>query len=231
MAAVDTTPPETTIDSGPSGPTSNPTPTFTFHSSEAGSSFECSIGATNFGPCSGPGASHTPPGPLPEGPQNFRVRATDAAGNTDPTPDIRSFTVDTQAPSAPSLTGTSPDLTGEREQPQGARRRRGGLDGAALRHRRLHGLGGGDRHGGRAGEPGDRRLGRRQLDHRAPRHRDRRRRQHVAVLGAVDLLEQLDPERPEDRLLLQARRQRRDLLDERRRHGPDPADQQPGLRL
>ena len=33
--------------------------------------------------------------------------------------------------------------------------------------------------------------------------------------------------RTADRLLLQARRQRRDLLDERRRHRPDPADQQP----
>ena len=39
------------------------------------------------------------------------------------------------------------------------------------------------------------------------------------------------PSGPEDRLHLQARRQRRDLLDERRRDGPDPADQQPGLRL
>ena len=39
----DSTPPETTIDSGPTGPTNNPTPSFTFHSSEAGSSFELSL--------------------------------------------------------------------------------------------------------------------------------------------------------------------------------------------
>ena len=42
-SVIDSTPPETTIDSGPSGPTSNSTPTFAFHSSEAGSSFACSI--------------------------------------------------------------------------------------------------------------------------------------------------------------------------------------------
>ena len=84
----DTTPPETTIDSGPSGPTSDTTPTFTFHSSEAGSTFECSIdtGTPAFGPCSGPGASHTPSSPLSQGPYTFRVRATDPAGNTDPRP-------------------------------------------------------------------------------------------------------------------------------------------------
>ena len=96
----DSTPPETTIDSGPSAATGNAIPTFAFHSSEAGSSFECSIdtGTPSFGPCSGPGATHTPSSPLSEGPHTFRVRATDDAGNTDPTPDARSFSVDTQAP-------------------------------------------------------------------------------------------------------------------------------------
>ena len=91
----DSTPPETTIDSGPSGATNDATPTFTFHSSEAGSSFECSIdtGSPNFGPCSGPGGTHTPSGPLSEGPHTFRVRATDPASNTDPSPDARAFTV------------------------------------------------------------------------------------------------------------------------------------------
>ena len=115
---VDSTPPETTIDSGPSGLTSNPSPTFTFHSSEPGSSFECAIGAASFAPCSGPGASHTPSAPLPDGFQNFRVRATDPAGNTDPTPAVRSFTVDTHAPSAPTLTGTSPSSPANENNPK-----------------------------------------------------------------------------------------------------------------
>ena len=104
------TAPQTTIDSGPSGPTNDSTPTFAFHSSVAGSSFACSIdtGIPSFGPCSGPGAAHTSASPLPDGTYTFRVRATDAAENTDPTPATSSFTIDTQAPAAPNLTGTSP---------------------------------------------------------------------------------------------------------------------------
>ena len=56
--------------------------------------FECSVdtGSPNFGPCSGPGAAHTPPSPLSEGAHTFRVRATDAANNTDPTPASSTFT-------------------------------------------------------------------------------------------------------------------------------------------
>ena len=94
----DSTPPETTIDSGPSGPTNNPSPSFSFHSSEAGSSFACRFDSAAFAPCSGPGATHTPPSPLSDGSHSFEVRATDAAANTDPTAAARSFSVDTQAP-------------------------------------------------------------------------------------------------------------------------------------
>ncbi len=95
----DLTPPDTIIDSGPSGSTTDTTPTFAFHSSEAGSTFECSIdtGTPAFGPCSGPGATHTPSA-LAAGSYTFRVRATDPAANTDPTPATRAFTVDTNPP-------------------------------------------------------------------------------------------------------------------------------------
>ncbi len=103
---VDTTPPAVMIDSGPSGLTNDPTPTFTF-SSEAGASFECSIdtGTPSFGPCSGNG-THTPASPLTDGPHTFRVRATDTAGNT--TLATRSFQVDTASPAAPILSSTLP---------------------------------------------------------------------------------------------------------------------------
>src|SRR5262249_6470378 len=96
---IDTTPPVATIDSGPGGITNNPAPTFAFHSNEPGSSFECSIdsGAPAYGPCSGPGASHTPAAPLGDGSYTFRVRATDSAGNLG-TAATRTFTVDTVAP-------------------------------------------------------------------------------------------------------------------------------------
>ena len=104
--SVDTTPPALSIDSGPEGLTNDPTPTFAF-SSEPGAGFECSIddGTPDFGPCSG-AASHTPSGPLPDGPHTFRVRATDAATNQSVA--TRDFIVDTAAPAGPELTATDP---------------------------------------------------------------------------------------------------------------------------
>ena len=105
----DSTAPETTIQTGPTGLTNDPTPTFTF-SSEPGASFECSIddGSADFGPCSGPGDAHTPAANLPDGSYTFRVRATDQALNTDPTPATQAFEVDTAAPAAPTLAATVP---------------------------------------------------------------------------------------------------------------------------
>jgi 6-phosphogluconolactonase (cycloisomerase 2 family) len=96
---VDGTPPDTLIDSAAHGSTTDATPTFDFHSTEGGSTFECSIdtGTPSFGACSGPGASHTPSS-LPDGDYTFRVRATDAQANTDPSPATESFTVDTTPP-------------------------------------------------------------------------------------------------------------------------------------
>jgi N-acetylglucosamine-6-sulfatase len=84
--------PETTIDSGPSGPTNDPSPSFTFSASEPGSTFECRLDSTleaGFQACTSPKSY----GSLPEGSHTFEVRATDPAGSTDPTPASRSFTV------------------------------------------------------------------------------------------------------------------------------------------
>ncbi len=114
----DTDPPETTITSGPSGSTNDPTPTFAFSSDEAGSTFECRFDAAAFGACSGPGDSHTPAAALSAGPHTFAVRATDAATNTDPTPASRSFTVDTQAPAAPAITDTDPNSPANDNNPE-----------------------------------------------------------------------------------------------------------------
>jgi 6-phosphogluconolactonase (cycloisomerase 2 family) len=100
QVSVDGTPPDTIIDSAPHGTTSDSTPTFDFHSTESGSTFECSIdtGTPAFGACSGPGASHTPASALADGTYTFRVRATDGQGNTDQSPATESFTVDTAPP-------------------------------------------------------------------------------------------------------------------------------------
>jgi hypothetical protein len=94
---VDTASPNTAIDSGPNGTTGDDTPTFGFSSNEPGSTFQCRVDGGAFGPCSGPGDSHTI-APLADGPHSFEVRAVDAAGNRDTDPPIRVFTVDTAPP-------------------------------------------------------------------------------------------------------------------------------------
>ena len=96
---IDTTAPNTTIGSGPADPTNSTSATFSFTSSETGSTFECRLGAGTFAACSSP-ATYTL---LSEGAHVFEVRAIDAAGNTDPTPASRSWTVDTIAPAAPVI--------------------------------------------------------------------------------------------------------------------------------
>ena len=105
---LDTQAPDTTIDSGPSGPTNDASPSFAFSSSEPGSTFQCRLDSTqaaDWAPCTSP---RSPTAPLAEGDHTFEVRATDSASNTDQSPASRSFTVDTQAPSAPNLSATSP---------------------------------------------------------------------------------------------------------------------------
>ena len=86
--------PDTTITGGPSGVTNDPTPTFTFSSSEGGSSFECKLDSGPYAACGSPKTtSH-----LADGSHTFSVRATDPAANTDPSPASRAFTVDATPP-------------------------------------------------------------------------------------------------------------------------------------
>jgi hypothetical protein len=96
----DTMPPQTTITSGPSETTNSSSATFEFTANEP-ANFECSLDTTPFAACSSP-ASYTG---LADGSHNFRVRATDTAGNTDPTPAERSWTVDTTAPETTITSG------------------------------------------------------------------------------------------------------------------------------
>lgn len=91
--APDVTPPDTQIDSGPSGPTTNSSPTFTFSSPEPGSSFQCRLDSSNaaaFKPCSSPKTYSS----LAPGAHKFEAQAIDAAQNVDPTPAARSFVVE-----------------------------------------------------------------------------------------------------------------------------------------
>jgi Tol biopolymer transport system component len=87
--APDTTAPNTTITSGPSGTIKVRTATFRFSSSEAGSHFQCRMGGAAFAPCASPKSYSG----LANGSHTFRVRAIDKAGNVDPTPAARTFSV------------------------------------------------------------------------------------------------------------------------------------------
>ncbi|HEU5277858.1 MAG TPA: Ig-like domain-containing protein [Gaiellaceae bacterium] len=92
---IDVGPPNTTIDSSPGSPSSDTTPTFTFSSSESGSTFECRVDGGSWSSCSSP---ETVAPALAAGSHTFDVRATDVAGNTDPTPASYTWTIDLTAP-------------------------------------------------------------------------------------------------------------------------------------
>jgi len=82
---VDATPPQTTLDaSGPSGRTKNTSASFRF-SSEANAKFECKLDSGPWAACASPKVLSG----LSNGSHTFRVRAIDAAGNTDASPATR----------------------------------------------------------------------------------------------------------------------------------------------
>jgi hypothetical protein len=85
----DITAPQTTIDSGPTGTVTSTSASFGFSSSEAGSTFRCSLDGAAFAACTSP-RQYTG---LGIGAHEVRVQATDAAGNTDETPAVRTWTV------------------------------------------------------------------------------------------------------------------------------------------
>ena len=96
--------PETTIDSGPSGTINADSASFAFSSSVPGSTFECSLDGNAFETCVSPKGYSG----LTAGEHTFRVRATAGAGNAEPTPASRNWTVDTTLPGC-TITGTPAD--------------------------------------------------------------------------------------------------------------------------
>jgi hypothetical protein len=90
---IETNAPETTITGQPPSRTNNTSATFTFSSSKPGSTFQCSLDAVQAA-CTSP---RTYTG-LAAGAHTFQVRATDAAGNVDPTPASYTWIVDLTAP-------------------------------------------------------------------------------------------------------------------------------------
>ena len=104
-AALDLIPPETTIDSGPEGTVATDSASFTFSSNEPDASFDCRLDGGGWSPCTSP-ASHSR---LANGAHTFEVRARDGAGNNDPLPASRTWTVDVAGPdtTAPNSSITS----------------------------------------------------------------------------------------------------------------------------
>lgn len=111
---VDTIAPTIQIDnpSADGATVTDSTPTLAFTAGSDAATIECSVdtGSASFGPCSGPGGSHTPP-PLADGLHTFRVRVADAAANQRTA--TRTFTVDTSTP-----VDSTPADDGDRAAPQ-----------------------------------------------------------------------------------------------------------------
>jgi hypothetical protein len=130
---ADTSPPDTTITSRPASPSTSASASFGFSSSEPDSTFECSLDGAAYTACTSP---RTYTG-LTEGSHNFQVRATDASGNTDPTPASETWSVDTVAPettidSGPSGTVSVRSATFTFSSPEVSSTFECSLDGAAF---------------------------------------------------------------------------------------------------
>ena len=91
LAPPDTTPPDTTLTATPPAVTNSASASFTFAATEAGSTFQCALDGGGFAPCASPQTYSA----LASGNHTFQVRATDPAGNTDPTPASFTWTADT----------------------------------------------------------------------------------------------------------------------------------------
>lgn len=100
---LDTTPPVASIGSKPPALTNGTAPSFTFSSSESGSTFTCALDSAAAAPCTSPRSYAG----LADGAHVFAVVASDPAGNAS-APATWSWTVDTAAPVATIDTASEP---------------------------------------------------------------------------------------------------------------------------
>ena len=103
---LDSTPPDTTITSKPSNPSSSASASLGFTSNESNSTFYCWLDSSYFGQC--------PSNPmvfdeLSDGSHTFEVNAVDQAVNPDPTRAVYTWLVDTTPPSNGELLITAGD--------------------------------------------------------------------------------------------------------------------------
>ncbi len=102
--SVDTTPPQTTITSGPPATTTEKTAQFTFSAGEV-STFQCRLDAGPWAACSSP----TSLSGLALGTHTYEVRAIDGLGNIDASPAQRTWTIESVAPDTTITGGPSGD--------------------------------------------------------------------------------------------------------------------------
>jgi hypothetical protein len=100
---VDKNPPDSSINSGPSGSVSSTSAMFSFSSNEQ-STFSCTIDNVLYTSCTSPRVING----LTNGTHTFSVTARDLAGNIDPSPATRTWTVDTIAPDTTITSGPAP---------------------------------------------------------------------------------------------------------------------------
>lgn len=91
---IDSTPPDTSIDSSPASLTNNATADFQFSSTEGGVTYECALDGGAYAACTSTASFPS----LADGNHSLSVRAKDGAGNVDPSPASAAWTVDTTAP-------------------------------------------------------------------------------------------------------------------------------------
>lgn len=102
---IDSKAPETSIAPGLPDVSNKSELTFSFGSNEAGVTYWVKLDNAAFVAVASPYTASN----LQDGSHTLAVRAVDAAGNTDATPDIHNWMIDTKAPGAPSFTGISED--------------------------------------------------------------------------------------------------------------------------
>jgi hypothetical protein len=92
--ATDTTPPQTSIVGGPAKTTASTSATLSFASTESESSFICKLDNTVWSTCEPPEDYSG----LTPGTHQFFVLAIDEAGNADPSPAVKTWTIETTSP-------------------------------------------------------------------------------------------------------------------------------------
>ena len=103
LSVIDTTPPDTSIDSGPSGTTTATTASFTYSGTPTSDTdhFQCKLDSGSYSSCPASGKGYAG---LAVGSHTFAVRAVDAAGNADASPASRTWTVAAETNDGPEPT-------------------------------------------------------------------------------------------------------------------------------